>query len=48
MKIDTKDYHPYNDILNEVKVPLVNEDNKITLARCIKVPLFEIFTYNKA
>ena len=47
MKIDTKDYHPYNDILNEVKVPLVNEDNKITLARCIKVPLFEIFTYNK-
>ena len=46
MKIDTKDYHPYNDILNEVKVPLVNEDNKITLARCIKVPLFEIFTYN--
>ena len=47
LKIDTKDYHPYNDILNEVKVPLVNEDNKITLARCIKVPLFEIFTYNK-
>ena len=47
LKIDAKDYHPYNDILNEVKVPLVNEDNKITLARCIKVPLFEIFTYNK-
>ena len=46
MKVDLKDFHPYNDILNEVKVPKFEDENKIILARCIKVPLFEIFFYD--
>ena len=46
MKVDLKDFHPYHDILNEVKVPKFEDENKIILARCIKVPLFEIFFYD--
>ena len=48
MKVDQKDLHPYNDILNEVKVPNNKDENKIILARIVKVPLFEIYTYEKA
>ena len=47
MKVDLKDFHPYHDILNEVKVPKFEDENKIILARCIKVPLFDIFFYDK-
>ena len=46
MKVNMENYHPYNDILNEVKVPKLEDENKIILARCIKVPLFEIFFYD--
>ena len=49
LKVDMKDFHPYNEILNEVKVPNIenNDNNKIILARCVKVPLFEINTFEK-
>ena len=47
MKVDLKDYTPYIEYLNEVKVPNFTEENKIILARCSKVPLFDIFLYNK-
>ena len=47
MKVDLKDYTPYIEYLNEVKVPNFKEENKIILARCAKVPLFEIFLYEK-
>ena len=47
MKVNLENYHPYNEILNEVKVPNLTDENKIILARCIKVPLFDIFTYAK-
>jgi hypothetical protein len=47
MKVDLKDYTPYIEYLNEVKVPNFTEENKIILARCAKVPLFDIFLYNK-
>ena len=49
LKVDMKDFHPYNEILNEVKVPNIenNDDNKIILARCVKVPLFEINIFEK-
>ena len=46
MKVDLNDFHPYNDILNEVEVPKLEDENKIILVRCIKVPLFDIFLYN--
>ena len=47
MKVDLKDYTPYIEYLNEVKVPNFKEENKIILARCAKVPLFDIFLYEK-
>ena len=47
MKVDLKDYTPYIEYLNEVKVPNFKEENKIILARCAKVPLFDIFFYEK-
>ena len=47
MKVDLKDYTPYIEYLNEVKVPNFTEENKIILARCAKVPLFDIFLYEK-
>ena len=47
MKVDLKDYHPYIECLNEVKVPNFSDENKIILARCTKVPLFDIFLYDK-
>ena len=47
MKVDLKDYTPYIEYLNEVKVPNFTEENKIISARCAKVPLFDIFLYNK-
>ena len=40
MKVNMENYHPYNDILNEVKVPKLEDENKIILARCIKVPSY--------
>ena len=46
MKVDMKDFRPYNDILNEVDVPKLEDENKIILARCIKVPLLDIFLYD--
>ena len=47
MKVDLKDMHPYNEIINEVKVPKFAEENKIILARCTKIPLFDIFLYDQ-
>lgn len=47
MKVDLKDMHPYNEIINEVKVPTFTEENKIILARCTKIPLFDIFLYDQ-
>ena len=47
MKVDLKDYTPYIEYLNEVKVPNFKEENKIIIARCAKVPLFDIFLYEK-
>ena len=46
MIVDMKDFHPYNYILNEVDVPKLEDENKIILARCIKVPLLDIFLYD--
>ena len=46
MKVNMENFHPYNEILNEVKIPKLDDENKIILARCIKVPLFEIFFYD--
>ena len=40
MKVDLKDYHPYIEYINEVKLPNFSEENKIILARCTKVPLY--------
>jgi mono-ADP-ribosyltransferase sirtuin 6 len=47
MKVDLKQYYPYIEFLNKVDVPNFSEENKIILARCTKVPLFDIFLYNK-
>ena len=47
MKVNLKDYTPYIEINNETKVPNFTDENKIILARCTKVPLFDIFLYDK-
>ena len=47
MKVDLKQYYPYIEFLNKVDVPNFSEENKIILARCTKVPLFDIFLYDK-